>query len=67
MNELILVEADRPEDENQWWIDTYLKDDFIECDVCRSKPGSPILCYGCLCNKQLISALQFQLKELEDT
>ena len=22
--------------------------DFVECDYCRAKPGSPVLCAGCL-------------------
>lgn len=33
------------------------KKEFIECDTCRAKPGSPILCQGCLHNRDLISRL----------
>ena len=36
--------------ENQEW-------EFIECDTCKVKPGSPTLCAGCLNNRQAISAL----------
>jgi hypothetical protein len=28
--------------------------EFVECDTCRAKPGSPILCNGCLKNRQII-------------
>ena len=28
--------------------------EFIECDTCRAKPGSPTLCNGCLKNRQII-------------
>lgn len=34
--------------------------DFIECDTCRSKPGSPVLCAGCLHNRTVIAALREQ-------
>jgi len=30
---------------------------FHECDTCRKKPGSPILCDGCLHNREVISEL----------
>lgn len=30
---------------------------FIECDTCRAKPGSPTLCAGCLHNRRIIEAL----------
>lgn len=30
-------------------------DEFMECDSCRAKPGSPQLCKGCLHNRALIS------------
>lgn len=25
--------------------------DFMECDTCRAKPGTPVLCAGCLHNR----------------
>lgn len=36
-------------------VSTVDKDDFLECDTCRAKPGSPTLCAGCLHNRALIS------------
>ncbi len=32
--------------------------EFMECDTCRAKPGSPILCGGCLHNRIVIDALK---------
>lgn len=34
-----------------------MKKKFIECDTCRAKPGSPILCSGCLHNRDVIGRL----------
>jgi hypothetical protein len=34
------------------------KSGFVECDTCRAKSGSPVLCSGCLSNRQLISQLK---------
>lgn len=31
--------------------------EFMECDTCRAKPGSPALCRGCLHNRQVIEEL----------
>lgn len=31
--------------------------EFMECDTCRAKPGSPYLCQGCLHNRALIDRL----------
>ena len=31
---------------------------FVECAVCRAKPGSPTLCDGCLYNRATINALK---------
>jgi hypothetical protein len=39
-------------------------DEFMECDSCRKKPGSPTLCYGCLHNRTLINSLRVK-KEIE--
>jgi hypothetical protein len=30
---------------------------FIECDSCRAKPGTPVLCAGCLHNRAVIERL----------
>jgi len=30
---------------------------FIPCDTCRAKPGSPLLCAGCLHNRTVIDRL----------
>lgn len=32
-------------------------DEFMECDTCRAKTGSPPLCSGCLHNRALIGRL----------
>ena len=32
--------------------------EFMECDTCRAKPGSPVLCVGCLHNRVAIGRLQ---------
>jgi len=31
--------------------------EFMECDICRQKPGSPYLCIGCLHNRKVINRL----------
>lgn len=31
--------------------------EFMECDTCRAKAGSPTLCQGCLHNRTLIEKL----------
>lgn len=31
--------------------------DFMECDTCKAKPGSPTLCAGCLNNRAVIGKL----------
>ena len=38
--------------------------DFKECDTCRTKPGMPLLCDGCLHNRQLISLLKCNRNQL---
>ena len=40
---------------------------FIECDTCRAKPGSPRLCDGCLSNRKVIGDLREALKWIFDT
>src|ERR1041385_9072862 len=37
---------------------------FMECDACRSKPGMPFLCGGCLFNR---SAIQVLTAERDDS
>lgn len=39
--------------------------EFKECDACASKPGSPILCDGCLNNREVISRLRATHKNLK--
>jgi hypothetical protein len=36
--------------------------EFVECDTCRAKPGSPLLCDGCLRNRFVISTLKERCK-----
>lgn len=31
--------------------------EFVECDTCRAKPGSPYLCEGCLHNRAAMDTL----------
>lgn len=38
--------------------------DFVECDACRAKPGSPQLCTGCLANRATITAMRAKLSKL---
>ncbi len=33
------------------------KYEFMECDTCRAKPGSPRLCSSCLHNREIISSM----------
>ena len=37
---------------------TNTKADFMECDACRAKPGTPDLCSGCLYNRELVRNLK---------
>lgn len=39
--------------------------EFVECDTCRVKPGSPLLCSGCLENRRTISALRAIVSDLD--
>ena len=36
--------------------------DFKECDTCRTKPGAPTLCAGCLHNRRVIKQLKDSLR-----
>ena len=31
---------------------------FVECDTCRAKPGTPLLCAGCLQNRSTLGKLE---------
>jgi len=37
--------------------------EFLECDTCRAKAGSPTLCKGCLHNRALIGKLKHHGKD----
>lgn len=39
--------------------------EFKECESCASKPGTPILCNGCLHNRNAIYELHTELKEAQ--
>ncbi len=41
-----------------WLVLEQAVDDFMECDSCRAKPGSPPLCAGCLHNREAIRVLR---------
>jgi hypothetical protein len=36
---------------------------FVECDICRNKPGSPELCEACLLNRETFMKLEEILRE----
>jgi len=36
--------------------------EFVECSVCASKLGSPVLCNSCLANREAISKLKDEVK-----
>jgi len=40
--------------------------EFLECDACDSKPGTPPLCRGCLHNRETISAAKQQMDALTE-
>ena len=40
--------------------------EFMECDTCRAKAGSPYLCSGCLHNRDVIQALQSEREKIID-
>ena len=49
--------------------DSYAKDiasvEFLECGECKTKPGSPTLCYACLHNRGVASRLRKALKDIQ--
>jgi len=40
-----------------------MKFEFMECDTCAAKPGTPALCAGCLTNRVTIETLNRQLPD----
>ncbi len=38
--------------------------EFVECEACKAKPGTPLLCESCLANRQVISTLTARVAEL---
>lgn len=45
----------------------YLREDFMECDTCRAKLGSPYLCRGCVYNRDLVNKLNKKLNSQPDS
>jgi hypothetical protein len=41
--------------------------EFMECDSCRAKAGTPLLCVGCRHNRALIEDLKATIKDLTAT
>ena len=39
---------------------------FRECDTCSAKPGSPVLCAGCLHNREVIERLTPKVAVVDD-
>jgi hypothetical protein len=39
-----------------------MSDEFIECDTCNAKPGSSVLCQGCLSNRIVIGQWRIRCK-----
>lgn len=40
------------------------KNEFWECEACRTKPGTPLLCKSCLHNRAIISKLWTEIDRL---
>ena len=40
---------------------TFDRGDFVACDACAAKPGSPSLCAGCLANRYIITMLRKEI------
>ncbi len=38
--------------------------EFMECETCRAKPGTPLLCSGCLHNRTVIATLREDCKTM---
>ena len=39
--------------------------DFVECDICKAKPGTPRLCNGCVENRKTIADLETEVDNLK--
>lgn len=39
--------------------------EFVECDECKRKSGTPILCEGCIANRDAIESLKEKLRVAE--
>lgn len=39
--------------------------EFMECETCNAKPGTPLLCCGCLHNRSLIARQSDEIEELK--
>ena len=42
-----------------------MEKEFKECDTCRKKSGTPVLCSGCIQNRGVILSLQRELADLK--
>ena len=40
--------------------------EYKECDTCSAKPGSPLLCSGCLNNRTIIQDLTTKLEQADE-
>lgn len=61
-----IVDAPRPGSEEDFSFQyPGHKGQFVECVSCRSKPGWPALCRGCLHNREVIGNLQRSFKETQ--
>lgn len=72
-----IVSADRPDanEEELAWVAgirralserqqiKFDRGDFVECNSCDAKPGSPTLCGSCLANRHIISLHRAALRE----
>lgn len=60
-----ITESPRPENEPKSLQDSQHWMEFMECDSCRGKSGTPTLCRGCLHNREVISKFAQVCKENE--
>lgn len=75
-DEIAIVPSPRPEDDGpEAWVAmirrglremqqaNFERFEFVECDACASRPGSPSLCAGCLANRHVVGKLREALRE----